>query len=279
MAKQRLGLTTRLRVLTLTGFKNTLRWIIVTLTPIGLGMAITQAWYLFHKRWLKYLKKPIWILILSNALVSEIMLHKRKLYLLRPLFGKVKILLIPDLDSIWLFGHIYICNDYNKIYELRKNDLVLDVGANVGIYTLKCLQSVSYVISIEPDPLNVQILHYNLKLNNLHDKCKVVQVAAGDKMEKRYLYLNSCCMRHSLLPDYPTLKKIIVECIPLSQLVNNLKLQHVDFVKIDVEGYELNVLRGMTEIIRRFNPILIVELKNQSTSSEIIALLKAYKTY
>jgi hypothetical protein len=57
MAKRRLGLTTRLRVLTLTGFKNTLHWIIVTLMPIGLGMAITQAWHLFHKRWFKYLKK------------------------------------------------------------------------------------------------------------------------------------------------------------------------------------------------------------------------------
>jgi hypothetical protein len=192
MAKQRLRLTTRLKVLTLSGIKNTLRWIVVTLTPIGLGMAVIQTWRLFHKRWVMVLDKPIWILILSNALISKIMLHKKEFYLLRPLFGKLKFL-IPDLDSIWLFGHIFICNDYDKIYEPKKDDVVLDVGANVGVYTLKSLANGSYVISIEPEPLNVQILHYNLKLNNLHDKCKVVRVAAGDKREKRYLYLHSWC--------------------------------------------------------------------------------------
>lgn len=138
----------------------------------------------------------------------------------------------------------------------REGDIVVDIGAMVGYFTVFLSDLVGEkgkIISFEPDPYMNKILRANVRLNHLKN-VEVLQYAADDKNGQARFFVNHPG-RSSLIPlrgvreiiDIPTMK------------IDELNLEQLDWVKIDTEGTEAAVLRGMRDTLERCNPKIIVE--------------------
>ncbi|NOY29550.1 MAG: FkbM family methyltransferase [Planctomycetes bacterium] len=130
---------------------------------------------------------------------------------------------------------------------------VVDVGANVGGYSILLLQQRPdlHVLAIEADPRLAARLSDNLKLNDLQNRCTVRQLAVTDKQETVCLYRNHENQgKNSLQTDGPegsTSDSIDVPGQPLLEILNSAQIDRPDLVKMDIEGYELPVLQTFLE--------------------------------
>ena len=146
---------------------------------------------------------------------------------------------------------------------------VLDIGANIGYYTLLFSHYVGpngQVYSFEPEPRNFAILHGNVSLNNLSNII-LSQLALSNRKCQRQLYTASDNLGDHRLSYKQDRAAIMVELDKLDHFFSNRE-KTVHFVKIDTQGAEEMVLDGMTELITmntrhlvvltEFSPILLM---------------------
>ena len=143
--------------------------------------------------------------------------------------------------------------------------VAFDVGANLGIYSLLLTSSVGpagEVYAFEPDPQNVPWLERNLELNGI-ENVHVERAALGAATGQMTLYQDVATTRTSSLvqnawqPDSVPRGRATVRIDVLDDFLP--KVTRADFVKIDTEGFECEVLKGGLELVRRFRPKLLVE--------------------
>ena len=136
----------------------------------------------------------------------------------------------------------------------------LDVGANVGAVTLalaKYVGSAGKVYAFEPGPPNQERLRRNLALNpTLAASVEVVECGVGERPGELWWAEEAGNPGNALLSAQGTHK---IPVITLDSFLRERPLDRVDFVKIDVEGMELQVMRGAAELLRRFHPALYFE--------------------
>ena len=131
--------------------------------------------------------------------------------------------------------------------------IVIDVGANIGYYTLLMAKSDAYFHSYEPELNNFKLLEKNVFENNLISNVSLYNKAVSNFEGFSKLYLsNETTGEHKLNFDrFQNNNFIQVE-------VTKINLDKIDFAKIDVEGEELHVLQGMKQlpnkIMIEFNP-------------------------
>jgi FkbM family methyltransferase len=149
---------------------------------------------------------------------------------------------------------------------------VIDVGANVGYFTLlaACLGA-EQIIAFEPEPLNYATLQLNVSRNALWDKVHCERVALSSSSGSGVLTLNPINLGGHTLNDTSdnyfeqayggsrhsnlTTSKISVDKLSFDDYVAAAgHIKRIDFMKIDVEGHELEVLRGMVSTLRKFRP-------------------------
>ncbi len=147
--------------------------------------------------------------------------------------------------------------------RLEEDDIVLDVGANIGWYAVlfnKYSPPSARIYAFEPDPLNYGLLAINAHLNDAR-KITCIPQAVSDQEETKplYLYPNKNRGRHSLLPLHAG-EKVTVATTTLDNFLRDADLdpRRVKFVKIDVEGYEYFVLRGAQQLLSHL-PLLHTE--------------------
>ena len=135
---------------------------------------------------------------------------------------------------------------------------VLDLGANLGIYTLRALRAGCRVFSYEPTPRIHKILCDNIRVNGFGEsgRSTVLQVAVSDRCGWVNFYENPgvCGQCDSLYP-VGNAEPIRVQTISLDSQVGTEGFGQVDIIKMDIEGAEYHALLGMRELIRR-NPDL-----------------------
>lgn len=158
-----------------------------------------------------------------------------------------------------------------KIYgtgpqAVRQGDVVLDCGANVGVFTRVALQAgARRVVAIEPAPENVECLRRNFRAEI--DAGRVILYPKGVWDKDDVLTLN--VDPHNSAADSFVLHHegaVGVQQIPLTtidKLVAELKLDRVDFIKMDIEGAEPNALTGGLGTIKRFKPRLSISAYHQ----------------
>ncbi|MFC1938363.1 FkbM family methyltransferase [Chloroflexota bacterium] len=147
-------------------------------------------------------------------------------------------------ESIGIFFEVFIHRVYEQFPGPKRGDIVIDVGANVGAFTVKAAKLVGdkgLVVAIEPEPMNLALLQRNIDSHNLNN-VKVIRKAVWDKAVKVWLYLSKHSALHSLC--YASEDRIEVEADCLDNIIAKLGLSHVDFIKIDVEGAEPEALGG-----------------------------------
>ena len=138
--------------------------------------------------------------------------------------------------------------------EIKSGDTVVDVGANIGYYTLifaKLVGNTGKVIAFEPEPKNFKILKKNISINKLTNVI-LEQKIVSNKNEKTKLFLaNSGIVGHHINPTKNSTNFIEVDSVTLDDyfLTNNIS-KKINFLKIDVEGAEIKVLEGAKTILR-----------------------------
>ena len=141
-------------------------------------------------------------------------------------------------------------------------NLVVDVGAHIGKYTVLAAKLSKNVLALEPNKENFKILKRNIKINGLKN-VRVLRLAASNKNSKFKLYIGDSSGHHSISRKFKDYQ--IVSGVKLDSLFKKLKVDKVDLVKIDVEGAEMQVLLGMKEYLRKKkikNIIIEISSKN-----------------
>jgi FkbM family methyltransferase len=147
--------------------------------------------------------------------------------------------------------------------------VVIDVGSNIGYYALleaRLVGASGQVIAIEPVPQNAAVLRENVQLNQ-RGNIAIHEMAIADHNGESPIYLSPKSNWHSLLPlaSRPT---IMVTVSTLDRLVASARLPSVDLIRMDVEGYEIQILSGMRDTLRRYGPRLLIELHPDLVSRE-----------
>ena len=169
----------------------------------------------------------------------------------------------------------------NKIYgtgeqAVQAGDVVLDCGANVGVYAREALaEGAKLVIAIEPAPENLACLRRNLADEVAAGRVIIYEKGVWDKDD----FLT---MRVS--PDNPAADSFVITQkgshegvrLPLTtidKLVEELKLERVDYIKMDIEGAEQRAITGATQTLRRFHPRLALSAYHVPDDPEKIPVL------
>ena len=150
---------------------------------------------------------------------------------------------------------------------LTKGDVFLDIGANIGLYSLIAASKVfpeGTVYAFEPDPINFRFLKRNVELNKCGDVISSQQIALGEEANPSGVtfYVSPISggggEESSLIASGPNTHAVTV---PLDTLDNFCFQQKISprFIKIDTEGAELPIIHGGAEIIKSTRPILAVE--------------------
>ena len=167
-------------------------------------------------------------------------------------------LFIPKSDRsfytyyLWRYGEYETIETQEMLSVIQKGDVVVDVGANIGYYTCLYGQAVGLkgtVYAFEPEPGNYTILKKNLELNN-RKNVKMYQVALAHTKGTRPLYLcDDNKGDHTLVPmgDRKTRE---IEISSFDDFFRDQQI-NIKLVKIDVQGFEFEVLKGMEESFKR----------------------------
>jgi FkbM family methyltransferase len=142
-------------------------------------------------------------------------------------------------------------------------DTVYDVGANVGYASLLLAKRVGpggRVIAFEPVPRNIDAFRENVKINDLAN-VRLLEFAASDRRGEATIRVADNFAEASLVwhRNDPSAQELTIRTVAIDELVEAGDLAHPRFVKIDVEGAEGNVLRGMRRMLAAAKPILFVE--------------------
>jgi len=166
---------------------------------------------------------------------------------------------IKDLKTFQSFltlMHEQFIEDIYECSELKQNDVVVDLGAHMGGYAVKAAKAVGdegRVIAVEPEPGNLSFLRRNIELNKLKN---VTVVPKGVWSKKGYikLYLSKQSLGHSIFPpdihERFTGNCVEIEVDTLDNILGELKVKSIDFIKMDIECSEIEALKGMEETLK-----------------------------
>jgi FkbM family methyltransferase len=175
---------------------------------------------------------------------------------------------LPDIDNdpTWCEGY-----ENNQFFQAMKyvpnRHTALDVGAHVGIWTIRLAQLFTDVIAFEPVPDHVECWYANTKtftnveLNELalSNKSEVVKMKQARHSGTSSLEYNPSQLRTSTEIEIST------------QTLDSFNLSRVDFMKIDVEGHEMPMLEGAKDTIDVYAPIIFIEILKKELKKDINA--------
>lgn len=172
-----------------------------------------------------------------------------------------------DLASAYQFRPKWETAVKREISKLR-DSLFVDVGANIGYYSIMAAKKGNHVIAIEANPKTFDCLVDTIHLNGLGEKIEAVRGAAW----------SSYMMLKIGSPGYSDVSQIGTEGEEIQGIPLDLVLagETPRLVKIDVEGAEPEVLKGMRDTIARQKPEIIFETLSEQKEQECKTILRGY---
>ncbi len=189
--------------------------------------------------------------------------NKNKIYKKEKVKIGNNILYLDKFDSENLsFNPNYEKDEFNLVKkQIKLGDVVIDVGANIGYFTVLFAELVGYygrVYAFEPDPENFKILKKNIEVNK-YENVVLINKAVLEKDGKLKLYLGKEDMgNHKIYSGDEKRAVIEIEGISLDNYFKDINVK-IDFIKIDVEGSEPGVISSGKELLRQSNIRIMTE--------------------
>jgi FkbM family methyltransferase len=198
-----------------------------------------------------FLKKLI--VKIKNVLISKIIMQVNgvKYFLL----DRESILIVSPEHEKWIGNYL----------KPKKDEVFIDVGAHIGKYALQVAKIVGekgLVIAIEASPINYNVLLKNCRLNNIRNVI-ALNIAAWKSNGELKLFIGDVGGHHSVKLNFG-LGFIKVSAKALDNVLKELYINRVDWIKIDVEGAEYEVLEGLKSTIQQYKPTLIIEVLKEN---------------
>lgn len=167
--------------------------------------------------------------------------------------------------------------------ELVKGMVCLDIGSNIGYYALlerKLVEDEGKVIAIEPSPLNVSYLKNNINRNGFTNietfnfalsssDCEVRFLMDAKSNLSKVVNENDYCLGGSV---------IRVPARSLDSFSEQYSFDKLDFLRMDVEGHEMEIFRGGSRTIERFKPALLIECHTLNMLKGMVDLLRSLQS-
>lgn len=187
-----------------------------------------------------------------------------------------------------LAGHM--SNLTNYIAMIREGGVVYDIGANIGYYARYLLANapVGQLVAFEPMSANFALLKHNIALSRHGDRCRILQMALADREGDELLQVDDVAGGSAVLDAVsggspaearrtiglgPKTEAVPVR--PLDRVIDTERLPRPQFIKIDTEGAELDVLRGAERTLREDKPRLAIAVHGFDSAVKTLEFLEA----
>ncbi len=184
-------------------------------------------------------------------------------------------------SDILVYDQVFIEEQYKIVLNIlsQYNTSVfniIDAGSNVGytsLYFAKYLTNVK-IIAIEPSPENVAILKKNIELNNLENFITIKEMALSNDSTKKFE--NSQDYRDKSDWSNTTIEDCNgkINSITINEIILNEKWKYIDFLKIDIEGYEKELFKsGSNMCFLKYTKIIAIEVHEDVMSKSELELI------
>ncbi len=219
------------------------------------------------------------LIAILNALISTVLIEYLKMGMIAKHFLKRKFKVRVKFQDMLLYlrfpsSDFSALNEtcHKMIYDLEENPkgIIFDCGAHIGTFTVKhALDRKNIIYSFEPEPHNYMLLNENVELN-CQRNVKTFKIALSDCDGDGLLGVSDSSTVNPSLYGRGG-KKIHVNVSTVDSVVENEKIRVVDFMKIDVEGAEINLLKGAFGTLRKFHPKIVVETDDFDGVKKLLA--------
>jgi FkbM family methyltransferase len=148
--------------------------------------------------------------------------------------------------------------------EVRDSDVCLDVGANIGYFSFLFATKAQKVYSIEPIRINVKLMELSASINNIENMVIINSLASDENGFEEFIEAEETSLsgirkngfEQDLETNYGVTKTISYQVSSIT--IDKIDFPRLDIVKIDVEGAELKVLKGMKKTLEKYTPRLLM---------------------
>jgi FkbM family methyltransferase len=192
--------------------------------------------------------------------------------------SRIKIKLRSNSTDLDTFSLIWLLEEYNKHgFKIQKNDVIIDIGAHIGIFSLYASQTctVGKIFCYEPSIENYELLQHNIsenKLNNIFPNHSAVSNTTGTVK----FYINTDNTANSMYDS--TLESIQVKSQTLQNIFDSNNLNVCDYLKLDCEGAEYDIIESLpNEYFKKIKQIYIEYHFSDSKSDMLENMIKKLK--
>jgi len=215
----------------------------------------TGFWWIVHCQnfQVRFLESPHFIRLLRDRHAGATVLYKLR--------NGLRIELASGRYEHCLLEEIWMDNAYThpKGFQIARTDTVIDIGAHKGVFSLYAayLAKEGQVLSFEPHPGNYSLLQENLRRNNATN-VRAFNLAVWSKPDKLILKTSSSSLSHSLVLPTDGGGTLEVYCTGLREIFEENRISTCEFLKIDAEGAEYEILLATpAEILARTDRIVV----------------------
>jgi FkbM family methyltransferase len=188
-----------------------------------------------------------------------------------------------------IFAEVWHRRDYDvPRMQIRPNDVVIDIGANQGVFTCYAAYHGAQVYAFEPFPQSFETLRENVQSNGFEKNVTARPWAiAGQNGTANLTYtdslggvMNSINLAYCQKKNLDMRQQIAVPCYTLARIIEDMKIDRIRLCKIDCEGAELDILKQVTEKELRKIDSFVIEYHPESYAlQELIGLMLNWGTH
>ena len=182
-----------------------------------------------------------------------------------------------DHYTYWFSKDDILLNNFTAMFQ--PNDIIVDVGVNIGFYTLNFAKKAynGFVHGFEPNPKVLQYANNNISLNKF-ENIKLNNFGLGDNEATLIMaQLNENLGMNKIVPPDSFDTTFSIEVKVFDDYAESQKLDKIDFIKIDVEGFEMKVLLGCEKSLKKYFPSLIIEIDYENLKANNDTFLEMKK--
>jgi FkbM family methyltransferase len=176
------------------------------------------------------------------------------------------------MKSLPFFEHYH----HNWLDKAKNKKVFVDIGANIGFFTIMALNNKGFqsAIAVEPTPKTFDRLQRNIVSNNLQKQVSLYNKAVGSKKSVMSIIQNPFHTGSNQVVERKGRELFEINVIAFDDIIQEerINIGDIGFIKIDVEGFELNVLEGMKSILKKLNSsvLIFIEIRDRDEKKQAV---------